>query len=123
MPSKPLRPCSQPGCPAIATAGGRCAAHQRPERKGSWGADRDRPNASERGYNDPGERRNRARFLKYNPACAVCGALATEAHHIVPKAEGGTGHWENLQALCKSCHSRITGRYTRERQLARKRQG
>ena len=35
---------------------------------------------------------------------------AQEVHHIVPLAEGGTHDEDNLMALCKSCHSRITVR-------------
>jgi 5-methylcytosine-specific restriction enzyme A len=55
-----------------------------------------------------GWRRNRARFLKYNPQCVSCGAQATEVDHITPKAKGGGDEWENLQALCKRCHSSKT---------------
>jgi len=33
---------------------------------------------------------------------------ATEVDHIVPLRAGGTNDAENLQALCKSCHSRKT---------------
>jgi len=33
---------------------------------------------------------------------------ATEVHHIVPLDKGGSNADENLQALCKPCHSRHT---------------
>lgn len=45
--------------------------------------------------------------------CQTCGVLVMgkgEAHvdHIVPKVDGGTDDMENLQTLCRSCHSRKT---------------
>lgn len=33
---------------------------------------------------------------------------ATEAHHIKPRAEGGTDDLNNLQAINKECHKRET---------------
>lgn len=50
----------------------------------------------------------RARVLSEQPLCAVCGAPATEVHHIVPVSQGGTNVRENLVALCHACHARIT---------------
>ena len=34
--------------------------------------------------------------------------IATEVHHLVSKAKGGTDDPANLQALNKTCHERIT---------------
>jgi len=33
---------------------------------------------------------------------------AEEVHHVLPLSHGGTHSEDNLMALCKSCHSRIT---------------
>lgn len=58
-------------------------------------------------------RKLRARFLKAHLLCEQCKSqgkytMATEVHHIKPLSEGGTNDENNLMALCKSCHSRIT---------------
>lgn len=102
MARAPLLPCSVPGCPQIAVQQGRCAEHQRvrPPAK-------PRPSSTARGY-DRKWRRVRAMFLRRHPACELCGGEATEVHHMVPLAEGGTHAWANLQPLCKRCHSRVT---------------
>ncbi len=34
--------------------------------------------------------------------------MATEIDHIIPLKNGGTNDIENLQALCKRCHSKKT---------------
>lgn len=39
--------------------------------------------------------------------CASCkGDGACEVDHIVPRRSGGSSEYENLQALCRVCHSR-----------------
>lgn len=53
--------------------------------------------------------------LAREPLCAECkqGGMvvaASEVDHIIPLADGGTNDPENLQALCKACHSRKTAR-------------
>ena len=50
-----------------------------------------------------------------HPLCEVCQregrvTAVEEVHHIVPLAQGGTHAEDNLMALCKECHSRITAR-------------
>lgn len=47
--------------------------------------------------------------------CTECKAaglvtLATEVHHIKSKADGGTDHPDNLQAINRDCHKRETMR-------------
>lgn len=66
-----------------------------------------RPSAAKRGY-DRKWRRIRAMYLKKHRRCVVCGEQATEVDHIIPLADGGSNKWENLQAMCKSHHSKKT---------------
>jgi hypothetical protein len=44
-------------------------------------------------------------------ACSICGRVGVplEVHHIVPIASGGTNTYENLQAVCRSCHVLMDG--------------
>lgn len=41
--------------------------------------------------------------------CQDCGGYATEVHHIVPRARGGSDEPGNLVALCGPCHHRYAG--------------
>ena len=55
----------------------------------------------------------RRRYITAHPLCEMCRCEgrttpAAEVHHILPLADGGTHEPENLMALCKPCHSRIT---------------
>jgi 5-methylcytosine-specific restriction protein A len=100
--------CSVRGCPSRAVRGGRCYAHARAH-------DAARPTRSERGY-DYAWSQIRAAFLREYPACYRCGMQATDVHHIVPLASGGTHDEGNLQSLCHSCHSRVTAGPGRGRQ-------
>ena len=38
-----------------------------------------------------------------------CGAPVayTDAHHIIPRSEGGTNALDNLMLLCRRCHRRV----------------
>ncbi len=78
-------------CPDFAVHRGRCAAH-------NLGT------STQQGYG-VAWRRLRARALFDDPFCP-CGAVATEVDHIQPKRKGGSDSPDNLQALCKPCHSR-----------------
>lgn len=96
MPHVLARPCSVPGCPNL-----NCEVHKK------WGAiSNHRESASRRGY-DRTWRKLRRLFLRMHPFCQ-CGAEAVDVHHIVALKDGGQNEWSNLEAMCHSCHSRVT---------------
>lgn len=103
------RPCNSPMCPRLATEGAYCDEHRR------LYDDHHRAGSNARGYNYRW-RKIRARVLKNNPLCADPDGVhtfpepATEVDHIKPLRMGGTNQYDNLQSLCKSCHSRKTAR-------------
>ncbi|WP_327077819.1 HNH endonuclease [Megasphaera cerevisiae] len=58
-------------------------------------------------------KRIRDRYIGKHPLCEMClknhkTTPATEVHHIRPLSRGGTHDEDNLMALCKPCHSKIT---------------
>ena len=73
----------------------------------------DRPSAAKLGYGRTWQRQ-RAWYLGRHPLCALCeqrGGLtpATQVHHLViPIGEEGHSREDNLQALCASCHAKVT---------------
>lgn len=103
MPYKSKRPCGQPGCRNLVEAGeGYCPKHK-PVRN------------VDTSHYDRRWQKIRAWYLRRRPLCADCqiaGRLtpATEVHHIIPVRDGGSDAEENLLGLCKSCHSRRTGK-------------
>jgi len=52
----------------------------------------------------------RARFLAEHDTCEHegCEMPATDVHHKLDRAEGGDSSFGNLEALCKSHHSKVT---------------
>ena len=109
MPYKSPRQCSYPGCPNV-TRGRYCAEHKTIANREYYEHGRD---PSTKGRFDARWRKTRALFLSKHPLCAHClesgfYVPATEVHHIKPISEGRDDSEENLMALCKSCHSRIT---------------
>jgi 5-methylcytosine-specific restriction enzyme A len=103
MPVRSARPCSYPGCGSL-TRGSRCEKHQHVREADN------RASAAARGY-DRQWRKLRLWFLRCNPVCVMCHRAAEEVDHITPIRDGGTNDPDNLRALCKSCHSKVTARY------------
>jgi 5-methylcytosine-specific restriction protein A len=101
MPYKSKRRCLKAGCPVLVEAGaGYCSEHK-PKYK------------RDTSHYDYRWRKISKLFLSRNPLCEECqkaGRLtpATETHHKIAVSDGGSDCDDNLQALCKSCHSRKT---------------
>ena len=111
MPHKALKACAAQGCAKLFSGAGiYCDEHAKAKNHHYNKYERD-PEAKKRyGYH---WRKVREYFLKGHPLCEMCrkdGRLtkATEVHHIIPLGKGGTHDPNNLMALCKPCHSRIT---------------
>ncbi len=109
MPKQPRRPCGFPGCPNL-TDGRFCEVHAKQETRRYERYQRDP--ATKRRYGRAWQR-IRDRYAAAHPFCEECykhGVLTPteEIHHIKPLAHGGTHAEDNLMALCKPCHSRIT---------------
>lgn len=106
------RPCKLPGCPRLVTSGAFCSQHvhlKPPESKYT--------RESHLPYR-ANWRKRRMMFLRRNPLCKTCGAIAREVDHMIPITAGGSQSDENLQALCKTCHNRKTNAERKARNAA-----
>lgn len=102
MPKKPAPACRQPGCPRLAADNGFCSEDAIKQGAASYAA---RGSRRERGYPANWEK-VRLHVLARDPYCKGCeAAISTEADHIKPLERGGSNHDDNLQGLCKPCHS------------------
>ena len=118
-------PCRHPGCCAVVGDGsGYCAAHQadKAAMHRAYGQARKGRDAEEiRFYNSSAWKNVRRAFLVRHPLCEVCEGQgrvtpANVVDHRQPMKEGGERYdFDNLRALCVSCHNRITARQTNER--------
>lgn len=110
MPTRPGHPCNHPGCPAIVRGAARyCEAHAA---KYAWKGNR------RHGEYGPRWRKLRNAILAREPLCRPCRELgritaAAEVDHITPKSAGGTDATDNLQPICKRCHTEKTQREAR----------
>lgn len=110
MPRKPPRPCRVAGCPELVYGGGECPRHPRPKQRSR---PRDtRPNAAARGYGYDWKTKVRDPYLHAHPYCANPFGLhgprerAVVVDHVIPKKQGGTDDWNNLQGLCRRCDNK-----------------
>jgi 5-methylcytosine-specific restriction enzyme A len=107
MPSKPPRPCAQPGCPELVRGrDGTCEEHTRQRAS----------QRENRGGSSYGSRWNRVvqpKFIYRNPWCALCGRQATVADHfpvsrtvLVAKGDPNPDAFRHLRPLCKPCDAK-----------------
>jgi 5-methylcytosine-specific restriction protein A len=112
MPYKPKHPCGYPNCPTL-TDEAYCEKHKPKVNRDYNRYIRDEDSKSF--YNSAAWRRLARLQLRREPLCAECfkaGRIqpAEIADHIQPIREGGARlDRENLQSLCRSCHSRKHG--------------
>lgn len=107
MPELPQKPCRNPLCPNTTSRGGYCEKCRPPRRE----SNRKRPSAARRGYGRKWRESTRRNKLAKDPLCERCSAPeapveAEEVHH--KDGNPRNNRWENLESLCKSCHSRET---------------
>jgi 5-methylcytosine-specific restriction protein A len=103
----PDRVCSEPRCPDPATYRGRCPEHARTNNQATHS------NTEHRAiYNSKRWAILRRRVISEQPICAGCdNALSVDVDHITPLAEGGQPYArDNVQGLCRPCHSSKTRR-------------
>ena len=104
MPYRAGRICS---CGLRVSAGVLCACQIQRKRDRDARYDATRPTARQRGYDRNWQRESKA-YLKANPQCRRCPALATLVDHIQPHKGNMALFWNraNWQPLCCPCHSR-----------------
>jgi 5-methylcytosine-specific restriction protein A len=113
MPSRPKRPCRQPGCRALVTSG-YCPEHQQEAQVRR--NERPRESSTQRGY-DYRWQKLRESFLSRHPLCEDClerdiVTPATLPHHMQPIEQRPDLRLDesNLRALCRDCHEIREGR-------------
>ena len=48
-------------------------------------------------------------YERDNGRCVLCGAPASEVHHIVFRSQMGLSNLKNLAFLCRDCHNKAHG--------------
>lgn len=118
MPYAPKKPCLKPYCPEL-TDKGYCEKHKSPRFRSKNYNEKSRPSARQRGYTNKWEKARKG-YLAAHPICAdpfnKHGGRPTAASvvdHIEPHRGDMNLFWDfenNVQALCRSCHSMKTAR-------------
>jgi hypothetical protein len=68
-----------------------------------------------RGSSTEWKKLREACFSVWGRTCNYCGEVATQVDHIIELAIGGTNTLDNLQPLCKPCHTAKTVRFNKKR--------
>jgi len=108
MPIKPKKPCAYPNCPNL-THDRFCEQHKQTENR-RYNKYQRNPAINKR-YGKEWKRISKA-YRQAHPLCELCqeAGRITRAecvHHKKKIADGGGNDYDNLQALCLACHSRI----------------
>lgn len=105
-----MRLCAQHGCSAV-VASGRCPTHKRTKEQHRYNVD------TRKWYYTERWKHLRAIVLSRDPVCKACvkkgyASAATEVDHIIAHRGDAERFWDsdNLQGLCKRCHSQKTQR-------------
>jgi len=114
MPIAAPRPCKQPGCRALTTAGAYCTDHAKLKQKQ---IEAKRESSTKRGYGYRWQVVSKA-FLRAHPLCQCPDCLegekqlsvATVVDHIIPHRGDMVLFWDrnNWQSMAKVCHDRKT---------------
>lgn len=114
MPNSAPRPCTAPGCTALAANGSRCPAHPYKRREIQR---TEQGKANRKHYGNARWRKARATYLSRHPLCVECERFgrvteATVVDHIIPHKGDMSLFWDtsNWQALCARHHNRKTAR-------------
>ena len=80
-----------------------------PSKPRGWAPDAQRGNRQQRGYGREWEKLREQILERDECLCQPCLAsgrvsVGTQVDHVVPKAQGGSDHHSNLQAICAACH-------------------
>ena len=111
MPIAARHPCAITSCKAVVHTR-YCDKHKHIQSDVSRGTRGTRGTTTEQGYGTQWQK-VRARYISLHPLCTHCeqqgiARPAKEVHHKLELRRGGTNEDDNLQSLCKSCHSRLT---------------
>lgn len=110
MAQRPKRPCAHTGCKNLVRDTRYCDDHSEQAKR----YDRERGSATARGYGKAWQYLRKEILLRDSYTCQHCGCFVGlrkgDAHvdHITSKERGGSDEPENLQVLCRSCHSAKT---------------
>ena len=110
MPAKFPKPCRKTNCPNVTTErAGYCSDHMATEN--TWNKwQQIKGNVTQRGY---GHRWRKIRTLIIERDSGLCQqcirngrvTAGLDVDHILPKSQGGSDNYVNLELLCRACHN------------------